>query len=137
MSKGGRPTRQKFDVQLYTHTRMRIHTRTHTYTRTQDGLGQFGGVVFAALINTKFDSDPKRWRMVSSLALDSASVLELLAPAFPALFIPIASVANVSMFPRGVGCKGCALVDSREGKGQFCDSHSCTPTHPPTHTHPP
>ena len=33
--------------------------------------------------------------MVSSLAMDSACALELLAPAFPVLFIPIASVANV------------------------------------------
>ena len=61
----------------------------------KDGLGQLGGIIFASTINTKFDSDPKRWRLVSSIALDGACLLELLAPLVPALFIPIASVANV------------------------------------------
>ena len=56
----------------------------------KDGIGQLGGVIFAATVNTKFDGDPKRWRMVSSLALDTACMLELLAPAVPALFIPMA-----------------------------------------------
>jgi len=39
----------------------------------KDGIGQFGGIVFASRIsaNTTYsvDSDPKRWRMVSSLAM--------------------------------------------------------------------
>jgi hypothetical protein len=60
----------------------------------KDGIGQLGGVIFAATVNTKFDGDPKRWRMVSSLALDTACMLELLAPAVPALFIPMAATAN-------------------------------------------
>lgn len=39
----------------------------------KDGIGQFGGIVFASRISAKttdsIDSDPKRWRMVSSLAM--------------------------------------------------------------------
>lgn len=31
----------------------------------KDGLGQFGGVVFGSLVGNKFDSEPKRWRVVS------------------------------------------------------------------------
>lgn len=61
----------------------------------KDGLGQLGGVLFAANVNTKFDSDPKRWRVVSSVALDLSCFLELMTPAAPALFIPLAATANI------------------------------------------
>mmetsp|Transcript_10630 Transcript_10630/g.16120 ORF Transcript_10630/g.16120 Transcript_10630/m.16120 type:complete len:520 (-) Transcript_10630:296-1855(-) len=69
----------------------------------KDGIGQFGGIVFASRIsaNTTYsvDSDPKRWRMVSSLAMDTAMMLELATLAFPAgssgSFLILASVANI------------------------------------------
>ena len=60
----------------------------------KDGLGQLGGVLFAANVNTRFDSDPRRWRLLSSVALDAACLLELLSPAAPALFIPLAATTN-------------------------------------------
>ena len=60
----------------------------------KDGLGQVGGVLFAALINNRFDSDPKRWRFISALAQDAATLLEILTPLMPSLFLPIAVVAN-------------------------------------------
>lgn len=61
----------------------------------KDGLGQFGGIVFASFVNNQFDADPKRWRMISGISMDSASFLELLTPLAPAYFLPIAAVANV------------------------------------------
>ena len=61
----------------------------------KDGLGQFGGILFASLVNNNFDADPKTWRMISGICMDSSSFLELLTPLFPAYFLPIASVANV------------------------------------------
>ena len=61
----------------------------------KDGLGQFGGILFASIINNKFDSDPKRWRMIASISMDASSLLELLTPLCPAYFLPMASVANV------------------------------------------
>jgi hypothetical protein len=61
----------------------------------KDGLGQLGGVMFASFINNRFDADPKRWRMISALALDGSTLLELMSPLAPSLFLPIASVANV------------------------------------------
>lgn len=61
----------------------------------KDGLGQLGGVAYAALLNNRFDSDPKRWRMVSALALDASTFLEVLTPLVPALFLPVAAVANI------------------------------------------
>ena len=61
----------------------------------KDGLGQFGGIIFASFVNNHFDADPKRWRMISGLSMDTSSLLELMTPLAPAYFLPIAAVANV------------------------------------------
>jgi hypothetical protein len=64
----------------------------------KDFMGQLGGIIFASRMGkTKaFDSDPKRWRMVSAIALDSATLLEILSPLFhQSLILPVASIANI------------------------------------------
>ena len=61
----------------------------------KDGVGQFGGILFASMINNRFDADPKRWRMISGISLDLASFIELMTPLAPAYFLPMACVANV------------------------------------------
>ena len=61
----------------------------------KDGLGQFGGVVFAGLVNNKFDENPKKWRLLSSLSMDTASMIELCTPLFPMYFLPLAAIANI------------------------------------------
>ena len=61
----------------------------------KDGLGQLGGVAFAAFINTRFDADPKRWRWLSAVALDLSTLIEICTPLFPGLFLPLAALANV------------------------------------------
>jgi hypothetical protein len=64
----------------------------------KDFVGQLGGVLFASQMGKTraFDSDPKRWRMVAAMALDGATLLEILSPLFPAsLVLPVASVANI------------------------------------------
>jgi Vitamin B6 photo-protection and homoeostasis len=64
----------------------------------KDFVGQLGGVVFASQMGkTKaFDADPKRWRMVAAMALDGATLMEILSPLFPsALILPVASIANI------------------------------------------
>jgi hypothetical protein len=60
----------------------------------KDGLGQLGGVAYAAMIGNRFDADPKRWRMVAALVLDAATVLEIGTPLVPGLFLPVAATAN-------------------------------------------
>jgi hypothetical protein len=60
----------------------------------KDGLGQFGGMVFASMVSTKFDMDPKRWRLVSAITLEMATFLELITPLFPTVFLPLAALAN-------------------------------------------
>ena len=61
----------------------------------KDGLGQLGGVLYAALVSTRFDTDPRRWRMLSAMASDAATALEVCAPLAPGAFLPIAALANV------------------------------------------
>ena len=64
----------------------------------KDFVGQLGGVLFASQMGkTKaFDNDPKRWRMVSAMTLDGATLLEILSPLFhSSMVLPVASVANV------------------------------------------
>lgn len=64
----------------------------------KDGIGQLGGVIFASKMGEvkKFDSDPKRWRMIAALSLDAAGFLEILSPlVWSSCVLPIACVANV------------------------------------------
>jgi hypothetical protein len=61
----------------------------------KDGLGQLGGVIFASLVNNKFDADPKKWRLIASVSMELSSLLEFMTPLCPQYFLPIASVANV------------------------------------------
>uniref|UniRef100_H3GYH3 Root UVB sensitive family n=1 Tax=Phytophthora ramorum TaxID=164328 RepID=H3GYH3_PHYRM len=62
----------------------------------KDGLGQFGGVLFASIVNNRYDADPKRWRVASSVALDVAVLGEILTPLAPGSFLAMASLANVA-----------------------------------------
>lgn len=64
----------------------------------KDFVGQLGGVIFASQMGKTraFDADPKRWRMVAAMALDGATLIEILSPLFPSvLVLPVASIANV------------------------------------------
>lgn len=64
----------------------------------KDFVGQLGGVIFASQMGKTraFDADPKRWRMVAAMALDGATLIEILSPLFPSvLILPVASIANV------------------------------------------
>lgn len=61
----------------------------------KDGLGQFGGILFASLIHVRFDQDPKKWRWISSLSLELSNSLEMLTLFFPQFFIVFASIANI------------------------------------------
>jgi hypothetical protein len=64
----------------------------------KDFVGQLGGVIFAGQMGKTraFDSDPKRWRMVAAMALDGATLLEILSPLFhSSLVLPVASIANI------------------------------------------
>ena len=64
----------------------------------KDGIGQLGGVIFASKMGEmkRFDSDPKRWRMLAALSLDGASFLEILSPlVWSSWVLPVACIANI------------------------------------------
>lgn len=64
----------------------------------KDGIGQLGGVLFASKMGEmkRFDSDPKRWRMLAALSLDGASLIEILSPlVWSSWVLPVACVANI------------------------------------------
>lgn len=56
--------------------------------------GQLGGMLYAAIFGSRFDSDPKRFRMIAAYFLDAATALEMLTPLFPKFFLPFAAIAN-------------------------------------------
>ncbi|CAG8490830.1 7815_t:CDS:2 [Ambispora leptoticha] len=61
----------------------------------KDGLGQLGGVIYAAIMSDRFDSEPKRHRFQSTVAMQLASILELMTPLWPNMFLLIASISNI------------------------------------------
>lgn len=63
----------------------------------KDGVGQLGGIFFASKIGQTrgLDTDPKKWRMLSAMAMDISTFMEICTPLFPGYFLLIASIANV------------------------------------------
>ena len=62
-------------------------------------LDNWGGVLFASRLGKQLDANPKKWRLVAALALDTAAALELLAPTASTtttvMVLPLACAANV------------------------------------------
>ena len=65
----------------------------------KDGFGLLGGVLYAAMISSKFDAQPKRYRFIATLSLQLATFLELLTPLLTAMWSPsfliLASLSNI------------------------------------------
>ena len=61
----------------------------------KDGLGQLGGIMFAARYGSNFDEDIKKWRFLAMFALNMSVLLEIMTLKFPGAFLLIASLANV------------------------------------------
>jgi len=60
----------------------------------KDGIGNLGGILFVSRFGSRFDKDAKRYRFLSAAAMNISTVLEILVPLLPALFLPLASLAN-------------------------------------------
>ena len=61
----------------------------------KDGIGQLGGILFASRYGRNFDEDIKKWRFMSSVALNISIYIEILTLQFPHMFLALASFANV------------------------------------------
>ena len=42
-------------------------------------------------MNNQYDSDPKRWRMMSSVAMEVSNGVEMITPLVPGFFLPMVS----------------------------------------------
>ena len=60
----------------------------------KDGIGSLATLAAGSLGGQKCDEDPKRWWMVSNAFEDVARVIELVTPAAPGLFLPLAATAT-------------------------------------------
>jgi hypothetical protein len=61
----------------------------------KDGLGQIGGIMFAARYGSNFDEDIKKWRFMSIFSLNVAVLIEIMTLKYPHYFLLLASIANV------------------------------------------
>ena len=62
----------------------------------KDGVGHLGAIVYAASVNTKFDSDAKRYRFHSTCALTVADLIAVLMPLWPQHFFIMASLSSAT-----------------------------------------
>lgn len=60
----------------------------------KDGIGHLGSIIVGTTINTKFDSDPKRYKFLSVFLGQSANLLGILSLAKPTLFLLLTSFSS-------------------------------------------
>ena len=60
----------------------------------KDGVGSLATLFAGSLGGQRYDEDPKRWWAFTNLLEDVARALELVTPAAPALFLPLAASAT-------------------------------------------
>lgn len=63
---------------------------------TKDGLGSLGRLFIGGRYGGLFDDDPKQWRLYAELIGSFGSVFELATPILPHLFLPLASLGNLT-----------------------------------------
>ncbi|XP_078393254.1 RUS family member 1 isoform X2 [Cetorhinus maximus] len=61
----------------------------------KDGTGMVGRILFAWLKGSRLDCDAKKWRLFADGLNDLAIFMEIIAPAFPSIFILIVCVSGV------------------------------------------
>lgn len=60
----------------------------------KDGFGYLVKIGYGSLFGSKFDDDPKSWRIASDVVEDIGGAIEILTPLFPrGYFLPLASLA--------------------------------------------
>ena len=60
----------------------------------KDGLGHIGSILIGTSINTKFDSDPKRYKFLSVFLGQGANLLGIMSLARPGLFLLLTSLGS-------------------------------------------
>ena len=68
----------------------------------RDAAGLLVGIIFTAVEGSSFDAYAKQWRLAADVANDVGLSLELVAPAFPSLFLVLACTASICRTVTGV-----------------------------------
>ncbi|KAI3988902.1 hypothetical protein MKX01_016473 [Papaver californicum] len=63
---------------------------------SKDGLGTLGRFFIGGRFGDLFDDDPKQWRMYADFIGSAGSIFDLTTPLFPAYFLPLASLGNLT-----------------------------------------
>ena len=61
----------------------------------KDGSAMLGGLAFTAAASQHFGADVKRWRLFADLINDVALFMDMIAPMYPHLFLPIICLSSV------------------------------------------
>ncbi|ESR42607.1 hypothetical protein CICLE_v10013484mg [Citrus x clementina] len=62
----------------------------------QDGIGAVGRLFIGGRFGNLFDDDPKQWRMYADFIGSAGSIFDLATQVYPAYFLPLASLGNLS-----------------------------------------
>lgn len=61
----------------------------------KDGASHLAKILYGSFAGSKFDMDPKAWRVAADITEDIGGALEILTPLFPGNFLLLASLANI------------------------------------------
>jgi hypothetical protein len=94
----------------------------------KDGLGHLGAIAIGTLINTRFDSDPKRYRFYSSCLSKAADVMSILTLSKPEYFLLLASIGSALGRIGGSTAQSCRakIYETFAVSGNLGDVLRCT-----------
>ncbi len=69
---------------------------------SRDALGMVSRILFAWVQGSDLDNNAKQWRLVADGLNDAAMLVEMVAPWYPALFLPLVCLASAARAVVGV-----------------------------------
>nr|XP_048320606.1 protein root UVB sensitive 5 isoform X2 [Ziziphus jujuba var. spinosa] len=63
---------------------------------SKDGIGALGRLFIGGRFGNLFDDDPKQWRLYADFIGSAGSIFDLTTPLYPAYFLPLASLGNLT-----------------------------------------
>ncbi|KAM6550653.1 hypothetical protein CsatB_000461 [Cannabis sativa] len=63
---------------------------------SKDGIGAVGRLLIGGRFGNIFDDDPKQWRLYADFIGSAGSIFDLMTPLYPAYFLPLASLGNLT-----------------------------------------
>ena len=83
----------------------------------RDGVGMVGGLIFASRFGTRLNQNVKSWRLWADMINNVGMTLEIIAPAYPRIFIPMICLAALCRSLCGISAGAAnAVISSHWGK---------------------